>query len=72
MVHIALVLTRWMSDVEIHHFCLGYMHGGVGDGVKLWCLNLCCGHIWRCRTAQIHLTINEVGGKIVCYCGHTI
>ena len=20
-------------------------------------------------TAQIHLTINEVGGKIVCYCG---
>ena len=25
MVHIALVLTRWMSDVEIHHFCLGDM-----------------------------------------------
>ena len=25
MVHIALVLTWWMSDVEIHHFCLGDM-----------------------------------------------
>ena len=25
MVHIALVLTRWMSDVEFHHFCLGDM-----------------------------------------------
>ena len=40
MVHIALVLARWMSDVEIHRFCLGDMveiwwrYGGVGDGVK--------------------------------------
>ena len=25
MVHIALVLTWWVSDVEIHHFCLGDM-----------------------------------------------
>ena len=46
MVHIALVLTRWMSDVEIHHFCLG-------DMVELvMVLNVifkfCCGHIWRC------------------------
>ena len=25
MVHIALVLTRWMSDVEMLQFCLGDM-----------------------------------------------
>ena len=25
MVHIALVLTRWMSDVGMHQFCLGNM-----------------------------------------------
>ena len=29
MVHIALVLARWMSDVEIHRFCLG-------DMVEIW------------------------------------
>ena len=72
MVHIALVLTWWMSDVEIHHFCLGDMVElvmvlNVVFKFVLW------SHMVILMTVKTHLTINEVGGKIVCYqCGHTI
>ena len=72
MVHIALVLTWWMSDVEIHRFCLGDMVElvmvlNVVFKFVLW------SHMVILMTAKTHLTINEVGGKIVCYhCGHTI